>query len=201
MDTLCLETEFEFSNKAITWIKQIHQPFFESNTCYHDLFNIIGTDIFEQSIAGREIRSFLKKFNLNTAFTGICTFLSNHPEHYIGNPHIDYLNNRNSLYQIPYRFNIMILGNSNDRLFYWRNFDQSKLIDHTFYNLYNKSYVSKAVPGDYPEQRWKYLGPPTDIVNNYLSKASFIKTSMAHTVEVSPGPRLIITVGFKDLPF
>lgn len=201
MKDLCLETDFELSTKAINWVKQSHHIFFETRTCYHDLLNVINTDIFEQSIVGKEVRLFLKKYNLDTKFTGINTFVSNHREYYIGNPHIDFLNVKNEIKQVPYRFNIMVLGNYTDKLFYWNNFDQSKLVDHTFYNLYNKTFLSKAVPGNNPAERWKYLGPPTDIVNNYLIRPSFLRTDLAHTVEVSPGPRLIITVGFQDLTF
>ena len=44
------------------------------------------------------------------------------------------------------------------------------------------------------EERWQCLGTPTEIKSNLLVPSAFVKTDCAHTVSVSAGPRLIVTV-------
>lgn len=198
MQVLVNRTDFELSTQSLKWVKHVYEPFFDK-PFYHDIINFVRPDIFETSLLGKEIRTFLKKYGLNTKYTGIQTFVSNWPEYYQGNPHIDFYWFKNMNYAVNYRFNILIYGSTKDRLFYWKNFDRNNLEIKQFSHMKLPAYTSYGIPGNSVEDRWKYLGQPTDTVNNYLIQSSFIRTDLAHTVEVSAGPRLVLSVGFKEI--
>ena len=44
--------------------------------------------------------------------------------------------------------------------------------------------------------RWKWLGEPTHCEDRLLAPSAFVRTNCPHTVSVSPGPRIIVTVAF-----
>jgi len=54
--------------------------------------------------------------------------------------------------------------------------------------------VSRSVPGATPDIRWTLLGKPDAEIRNLYNPSAFVRTNCAHTVSVSPGPRLIVTV-------
>jgi hypothetical protein len=186
------QTEFDFSKEAKDWILEQYVKRF-SQEFYHDL------DVYRwpNSLASKELKSFLEQYKCNTYYYGISAFVSNNNNFFIGNPHIDTKFDRlGNSSQIKTRFNILVQGDPQDEMFWWQDwqYGDSRLVDNTFKSLNGISYTSKSVPGDTVESRWQLLGIPTKIKSNLLTPSAFVRTDCAHTVSVSPGPRLIVTV-------
>jgi len=193
------KTEFKFSNAAITWILHRYQHRY-NDIFFHDL-DITQSDSKSQAewhsnLPGRELRSFLLNYNCDTSYYGINVFLSNTKELVRGNPHIDAKFSNGDIFKIKSRFNVMVLGNPKDNMVWWdtMRWGDERLIDHPFTTITGKSYVSKAIPGTTPDERWEYLGKPTEEVTNLLTPSAFVRTDCAHTIYTSGQPRLIVTV-------
>lgn len=199
-------TNFDLSNNAKEWVLEQYTSRFHKEF-YHDLDiipllpNIQNT--WQKSIVCDEINEFLKSYNLDISYQGITSFISNSNCWYIGNPHVDVkIDFDGSQYPIRTRFNILILGDSFDKMFWWKNFswDDPKMEQTSFTSMTGHQYFSYCVPGNNPEERWDYLGKPTTEAINFLTPSAFVKTDCAHTVNVSVGRRLILTVAFdKDI--
>ena len=186
------QTDFEFSKQARDWIVDQYAKQF-CNEFFHDL------NIFQwpESIATNELRLFLKQYNCTTDYYGISAFVSNSSDFFIGNPHIDLKFDRfGNSHRIQTRFNVLVQGTAQDEMVWWQDwrYGDSRLVDNTFKSLSGFSYTSKSIPGDTMEERWQCLGTPTEIKSNLLVPSAFVKTDCAHTVSVSSGPRLIVTV-------
>ena len=196
-DDYFLKTSFVFSENAKDWILSHYEDKFKKNF-YHDLdiTNFQSQLEWYKSIAGKELIEFLHSCNCSISYYGINSFISNHTEDYIGNPHVDtkFANSRS--YRIQTRFNVMVLGNPADEMVWWKDIEygDQRLIDHRFRTLSGTEYISKAIPGNTVEERWEYMGEPTLRASNLLTPAAFVRTDCVHTVSVSPGPRLIVTV-------
>jgi len=150
------------------------------------------------SILGKEINEFLSTYKLNTSYFGISAFVSNANEYYLGNPHVDSKLDKNlNLFRIKTRFNVMILGNPKDPMIWWDSidYDDSRLTTEE-YNYWDNQYFkyTKSIPGKTKEERLQFVGQTNLVVENVLTPSAFIKTDCAHTVNVSPGPRLILSV-------
>lgn len=181
-----LKTNFTFSAQAIKWITHKFD-YLSSRSFEHDLYNFINPDVIKISPVGLEISKFLA--DLGIKFKRISTFVSNSSDHFIGNPHIDF---NNDLKEIPSRFNVIIKGNPADKMVWW-NFNID-LQTTSFKTLDNIEYNSFAVPGNNPEERWQYLGEPTYQIELPQQAGYFVRTNCIHTISVSPGSRLVVTV-------
>jgi hypothetical protein len=165
--------------------------------------------LWVKTAAGQELEVFLKKFNCDLNHDGITFFISNTINYYIGNPHIDsipdsktsdsdaYLHTDGS--RIKSRFSVMVLGNPQDPMYWWDSipFGDPRLVVNEFKYLNNERYYSLNIPGSNTEERWNYLGQPTIVADNVWTPSAFIKTDCAHTVNCSPGPRLMVTVALE----
>ncbi len=193
------KTEFKFSSAAVSWILSRYQHRY-NDIFFHDL-DITQSDPKSQaewhaSLPGRELRTFLLGYNCDTSYYGINVFLSNTKELVRGNPHIDAKFTKDNTFKIKSRFNVMVLGNPEDSMVWWNTMQwgDERLINHPFTTITGKSYVSKAIPGTTPNERWEFLGKPTEEVTNLLTPSAFVRTDCAHTIYTSGQPRLIVTV-------
>jgi len=202
------KTNFDFSDKAKNWILDRYALRFDSYF-YHDL-DITQIDKAAQiewknSPVGSELLAFLANYDCDTSYYGINVFISNttksskitsKPGITIGNPHVDSKFSDSGQSKIKSRFNIMILGNMSDPMFWWGNvcWGDSRLVEHQFTSLSGQQYTSLAVPGDNPDERWQWLGPPNEMSTDMLTPSAFVRTDCVHAVCYSSEPRLIVTV-------
>jgi len=187
------QTYFNFTEKTKSLIKQKFENLWIKNFD-HDAEYVVLRNIFNISSIGKELRSFLKIYNIDLNYAGINTFISNTKTYTKTNPHIDVLH-KDNLLPIKSRFNIMILGNPNDPMIWWKNFTfgNPNHIKQKF-AYFGNLYESLGVPGNTVQERLEYLGPPDSIKHNLLTPSAFVNTFSAHALEISPGPRLIISV-------
>jgi hypothetical protein len=199
MNSFYYKTEFKFSNAATSWILSRYQSRYD-DIFFHDLditqSNPTSQSEWHSNLPGIELRSFLLKYNCDASYYGINVFLSNTKKLIRGNPHIDTKFAKNDIFKIKSRFNIMVLGNPADPMVWWdtMQWGDNRLIDHPFTTITGKSYVSKAIPGTTPDERWEFLGKPSEEVINLLTPSAFVRTDCAHTIYTSGQPRLIVTV-------
>lgn len=193
------QTDFEFSESAKKWARSQCNILWNKSFDHEAEYNIIQNS-WQISPIGRELRLYLKKYNLNFNYAGINIFLSNTEHQTKTNPHIDVLHFREDRFPIKSRFNVMILGNTLDPMFWWKDFTYGNPnhINKTFFTDSGVPYKSLAVPGETVEERWNYLGEPTSIKSNLLVSGSFVNTFSAHALEISAGPRLIVSVAIDQ---
>jgi hypothetical protein len=194
------KTDFSFSPKAVNWVVDKFKEKFNSKFP-HDLDIEQDSGILQLSPMGKELIAFLKKYNLRTNYMGIGAFVSNSDTWFEGNPHIDIkFNNADRDRPIRTRFNVMVLGNPKDTMFWWTkyNFESKDLVINDFITVTGLKYSSRSIPGKDPKERWDHLGEPNEQAVNLLTPSAFVKTDCVHTVNVSPGPRLIISVAFEE---
>jgi len=191
------QTDFKFSKRSTKWLTDRYHSTFE-NKFFHDLdIDPLQTqDEWTKSPVNKELKDYLKKYNLNTDYYGIGAFISNWDYDYIGNPHIDLKFGVNETFEIKTRFNVIVLGNPEDEMVWWTDwtYADKRLVRHQFKTHNGIEYTSWGIPGNGPEERWKTLGEPDFRLPNVYFPSAFVKTNCAHTVHVSPGPRLIVTV-------
>lgn len=199
-----ISTDFDFSDRARQWIlDQFHDRF--STKFLHDLdvsqFYAGQQEKWHQSPAGTEILEFLSHWGLDSSLYGIGAFISNADKFFMGNPHVDtgYTTNMER-FEIRSRFNVMVLGNPQDTMFWWKDlcYDDARLERKSFWDLDGRHYIGSAIPGENPADRWNYLGTPSVSAAGILTPSGFVRTNCAHTVHVSPGPRLLITVALDQ---
>ena len=199
MNNFYHKTEFKFSDEATSWILDRYQHRYNT-VFFHDLDSTQSNPESQRewrlSLAGAELASFLSRYNCDTGYYGINVFLSNTQELTRGNPHIDAKFSNGSVSKIKSRFNVMVLGNPLDPMVWWDTvrWGDSRLIDQHFTSITGKSYVSRAIPGATPNERWEFLGQPSEEVTNLLTPSAFVRTDCAHTIYTSGQPRLIVTV-------
>jgi len=186
------KANFNLSTESSQYVIELYKDKFNTQFT-HDLDNkISNTFIFTK--AGIEIRDYLKSKNLLTKNIKFQTFISNNNRWFKGNPHIDITPGTNPKI-IKTRFNILILGNPQDKMFWWSNFysiNQLELMDFT--DLTGICYKSYGIPGKCIEDRWSYIGNSSFCDSNILTSSAFVKTNCLHTVNVSPGPRLVLSI-------
>ena len=187
------QTDFDLTEKTKSLVKQKFAKIWNTNF-EHDAEYLILRDIFSIPTIGKELRSFLKVYNLDLQYAGVNTFVSNTKTYTKTNPHIDILHKK-TLLPIKSRFNIMILGDPNDPMLWWKSFTFGNP-NHTKHKFtyFGNEYESLGVPGNTIEERLKYLGQPDIIKHNLLTPSAFINTFSAHALEISPGPRLILSI-------
>ena len=194
------QTDFNFSNRAQEWILSRYRAKFKE-IFVHDLdgdqYKNYSQIIWRASPAGKELLKFLSKFNCNDSYYGITAFISNSDHVHIGNPHIDArFDSQGNSSKILSRFNVLVQGCADDEMFWWKDwqYNDARLVEQLYYDLNGFSYTSKGITGNSMEERWKTLGTPDVTKKNLLLPSAFVRTDCAHTVTVSPGPRLVVTV-------
>lgn len=197
------QTNFNFSPESKNLILRFFQKKFEVEF-EHDLDPTSGPEmnnLWSIGLPGKELRSFFKNYKINLSLCRLDAFISNSQHWYQGNPHID-VNHKSSSHSeiIKTRFNVLVLGNAEDSMFWWPNFKwpDEKLARYNFSNSSGIIYESWAVPGETLIDRWNYLGNSYVEKKNLLTPSAFVRTDCIHTVHVSPGPRLIITVSIDQ---
>jgi len=191
-----IKSTFKFSKQASQYIINFYLKVFE-NYFIHDLMDNLPRNFFITP-PGKELREYFLKLNIIDKIDKVQVFVSNSKNWYKGNPHLD-LTWNNPPKIIKSRFNILILGDPFDKMHWWghmNTIDQLTIQEFTYLN--GSKYKSYAVPGTTVENRWEYLAEPTLSVANLILGSAFVKTNCVHTVNVSPGPRLILTVLLKD---
>ena len=192
-------SDFKFSEKAKNWIlDQYHDKF--QTMFEHVLDTSLSQQVWCGSIVGHELNEFLFKYNLDTNAHGIHALISNDQCSY-NEPHIDFVDKS---VVVKSRFNVMVVGATSDEMVWWPDWgcQDSRLLLTEYRDVHDDVFVMPSIPGSTPQDRWHTLGEPgvrtQDLYQNCSS--AFVKTDCAHAVNVSPGPRLLITVGF-DKPF
>jgi len=117
------------------------------------------------------------------------------------NPHIDFITSKEGVRNnVLSRFNVLILGNPLDTMHWWPTIvsDHPALVDITRKNNQTGfEFKSKVVPGDTIQSRIDFLGTAPIIETNVASPSAFIKTDCVHSINLSAGPRLVVTVAFN----
>lgn len=183
-------SQFKFTDKANEYIKSMFLDLFKEKF-NHDLYRKIPKD-FLLTPPGKELRSYFNK--IGTKINEVQAFVSNSDEWFRGNPHMDLTPGLNAQI-IHTRFNILILGNSQDKMYWWSSVDSiGQLEIKEFPYFGNTKYKSYGVRGETIDERWNNLGEPTCSISNLLMPSAFVKTNCVHTVNVSPSKRLILTI-------
>ena len=204
MTTFFHRTSFDFSQQAKDWILDRYTGRFNRNF-NHNLDSTQGTIQIQQewhrSIAGRELIEFLAQYNCNTSHFGISAHVSNQAVNAMCNPHIDFITTKDGMRNnVLSRFNVLILGNPLDTMHWWPDmlYNHPALVDITRKNNQTGfEFKSKVVPGDTIQDRINFLGTAPIIEANVSLPSAFVKTDCVHSVNLSPGPRLVITVAFN----
>ena len=195
------QTDFNFSTTAREWILDRYQKKFKERFV-HDLDSEQYKNrlIWRAGPVGKELLPFLSKFNCDDSYHGITAFISNSDHVHIGNPHIDTeFDLQGNPVKILSRFNVLVQGCADDTMVWWKDwqYHDTRLVNQLYHDLNGFPYVGKSIPGNSMEQRWETLGTPDATKKNLLLPSAFVRTDCAHTVTVSPGPRLIITVALE----
>jgi hypothetical protein len=190
-------TAFEFSNQAKAWVLDRYKDKFKEPLGHNtDLTQYLPQAQQEwiNSVVAVELKEFLKQYGCGIDYFGINAFVCN-----LGNPdpHIDTKGDlEGNVYRIKSRFNVMILGNPNDSLTWWGHFDydHKDIVETKFLAPNGREYTNKSIPGNSTQERWDYLGEPSLVARDVYTPSAFVKTDCAHTVDFTPGPRLVVTV-------
>lgn len=191
------QTNFDFSDAAKQYIKYIYRLKFEKKY-QHDLE--LDNLILPISLPGREIIKFLSIYNLNINYQGISAFTSNSDIWFEGNPHVDVTRIEKEYAPIRSRFNILVEGNPHDAMYWWNDIQwgSDNLVKNQYMTNAGSRHESWGIQGNSPKERWEYMGNPSEKKENLLTPSSFVRTDCVHTVNVSSGPRLIISVAFDE---
>jgi len=184
------KSEFRFTDNSNEYIIKMFRDFFQKKFS-HDLYSKISSN-FIYTQPGKELLIYFRNHKIK--FGKIQAFVSNNDKWFRGNPHIDLTTHINPI-TIQSRFNVLILGNPTDRMYWWDKFyaiEHLELKEFTYLN--GIKYKSYGVKGNTIDERWNFVGEPTFSVADILCPSAFVKTNCVHTVNVSKGPRLILTV-------
>lgn len=191
-----LQTDFNISDKTRDIIIKIFENNW-SNSFEHDTEFKFTNKVLNRTNLAFEILKFLKIYNLDLSYAGIQFFTSNSMTASNTNPHVDVLHRR-GLNPIRSRFNIMVLGNPYDPMVWW---DTVKWGDNTLqkteFSYKGNKHLSYSIVGENALERWRNLGPPSLIKHNLLVPSAFVSTHFVHALNLSKGPRLIISVPFE----
>lgn len=198
------KTNFSFSNQANDWILNRYVGRFDREF-YHNLDSTQGTVQsqleWRNSIAGRELKDYLATHNCDSSYFGISAHISNQAVNAMCNPHIDFITNKEGVRNnVLSRFNVLVIGNPLDTMHWWPDItdEHPSLIDITRKNNQTGfEYKTKLVPGDTIIDRINFLGNAPVIESNVANPSAFVKTDCVHSINLSPGPRLLITVAFN----
>ena len=205
MDKFYHSCDFDFSPEAKQWILARYSSRFDQDF-FHDFditqLNTASQDDWQSSVVGGELNRYLATWGCDTRYYGIGVFVSNTGGRYWSNPHCDIRFKNGTQSEIKTRFNVMILGDSEDDMVWWPEFryGDQRFVEQQFTALTGKQYTSRAVPGNTVAERWQWLGEPAVVEKNILTPSAFVRTDCVHAVILSPVPRLIVTVAIdRDL--
>jgi hypothetical protein len=191
---LYYQTNFTLSARGNNFIINLYKNFFQKNFEHDADYNTIR-NVWKISPIFNELKLFLETYNIDLNKCFVNTFVSNTLQSTKTNPHVDVLNN-GKLEPVKTRFNILIIGNPFDPMIWWDKFEFGNQIYKTRdFHVGNQTYKSLVVPGDSVDDRLKFLGSPSVVKHNLLTPSSFVNTFVAHALEISPGPRLVLSVG------
>jgi hypothetical protein len=199
--------DFDLSPSAKQWVIDRYADKF-TEYFWHDadMTQVFSHDAQAEWIngpVGQELLPFLETYGCDASYQGITAFVSNTQDSYPGNPHLDIKVDRNLEQDIiKSRINIMIQGNPNDEMVWWDwlSYGDDRLQEAeytTFMFEQEQTFKCLNVPGDTKSERLAFLGAPTHCERNLLTPSAFVRTDCAHTANLSPGPRLIVTVSFN----
>jgi hypothetical protein len=199
--------DFDLSPVAKQWVVDRYAERFKENFWHDaDMTQVFSEDAQREWIegpVGQEVIPFLATYGCDISHQGITAFISNTQESYPGNPHLDIKVDQDLRQDIiKSRINIMILGDPNDEMVWWDwlSYGDERL-QETEYTTYvfdqERKFKCVNVPGDTKPERLEFLGEPTHKASNLLTPSAFVRTDCAHTANLSPGPRLIVTVSFN----
>jgi hypothetical protein len=199
--------DFDLSPVAKQWVVDRYAERFKENFWHDaDMTQVFSGDAQQEWIegpVGQELIPFLATYGCDASHQGITAFISNTQESYPGNPHLDIKVDQDLRQDIiKSRINIMILGNPNDEMVWWDwlSYGDERL-QETEYTTYvfnqERKFKCVNVPGDTKPERLAFLGEPTHRASSLLTPSAFVRTDCAHTANLSPGPRLIVTVSFN----
>lgn len=194
------QTDFDFTSKTKHLINQKFNYWYK-NYFDHDIEYKTIRQLFTISSIVQELSVFLKTFDINFDYHNINAFISNYSTYTKTNPHVDVLHKGHNYLPIKSRFNVMVKGNPYDPMIWWEHFKfgNPNHIKQKF-TYFGHEYESLSIPGSTVPQRLDYLGAHSCIKHNLLTPSAFVNTSIAHALELSPGPRLIISVQInKDI--
>jgi hypothetical protein len=194
--------DFDVSKDAREWIIQRYKTKFKDHFYHHDdtiqLFSLELQKEWQDSLVGQEVSEFLSAYGCEKSSYSLTTFLCNTSKFFPGNPHVDFKFDRQLVRSpIKTRLNVMILGNPEDEMVWWDHvaYNSPSLIDVEFKDAGTGLSVNyPTVPGETKEDRLNFLGNPTCVAKDILAPSAFVKTDCAHTVNLSPIPRLVLTV-------
>lgn len=203
MNHLFYPTDFKFSSEATKWVLEKFEYRFKENF-KHNFDLSISQNEWRSSPAGKEILDFLSQYNCDTSQLIIGAQISNNAENGIMRPHVDSYRkldaDENDFLELKNtRFNVFVLGTPEDELYWWSNInhDDSRLIEKTTISPVSlKTFKTMWVPGNTNREQIAYLGPH-DYSTSYAGiPSAFLRTDCIHTLKLSKGPRLLISVGF-----
>jgi hypothetical protein len=183
------QTSFDISDRTKFVILKTFENIWNSRFD-HDIEYQFTNKVLLRTNLALEISKFLQLYKLDFQYAGIQFFTSNLTESENTNPHVDVLH-RQGLLPIRSRFNILVLGNPSDPMVWWNNVkwgDSS--LQKTEVSYKGTKYYSYAIKGENVLD----LGPPSFIKQNLLMPSAFVSTHYAHALNLSKGPRLVISV-------
>lgn len=188
------QTDFDLSDRSKDLVRKIFK--FKWHTEFDHRMEVPQENIWKFTGVKNELDDFFVTKKLTIEYKRITVFLSNLQKPYNTNPHIDLIHEENNIFPVKTRFNILCQGNTDDSMFWWENckWGDQRIIKRSFTTYNGISYRTFGVIGDSVEDRYKILGQPSFIKNKLLTSGSFIKTDIAHAINISPGPRLIVSI-------
>lgn len=185
-------SDFDFGPTARSRILELGKGLFDQQLS-HDLIVYNYYPRLALTAVGQELRKYLKGHGCS--ITRVQMFASNVDHTVDINPHVDVDHRPQGFYEIPTRFNVMLLGSSSDPYSWWTDwrFNDPRLTVQEFGSDQSR-YKSLAVPGHDPEQRLAHLGPTTVTADSVLTPSAWVRTNCVHSVRVSAGPRLVLSV-------
>jgi hypothetical protein len=194
--------DFDLSDTAKKWVIDRYAEKFKTYF-YHDaditqVFDEIAQREWVEGPVGQEVLAFLATYGCDSSYQGITTFISNTEDFYPGNPHVDLKIDKDTFNEtiIKSRINIMVLGNPEDEMVWWNwlEFGDPRLAVTEYTSINGIKFTCRNVPGDTKPERLEFVGEPTHRARNLLTPSAFVRTDCAHTANISPGPRLLVTV-------
>jgi hypothetical protein len=200
---LYYKTNFEFSQDSKKWILDRYKNNFDNEYGHNYDVTQLTPDLQKEwrDNAGKELLEFLSAYNCNISELSITAHICNKSEFRprLIQPHIDFIRPNGVLTVVNTRFNILILGNPEDEMIWWTSVEanSNKLKEVTYINpRTNASYNTLTIPGNL-NKKLEELGDYDFKQSNLLTPSAFVRTDCMHTLSVTPGPRLVVTVGFN----
>lgn len=203
MNHLFYPTNFKLSEEATAWVIDKFQHRFTKNF-NHNLDLALTQQQWRNGPVGKELLNFLSQYNCDTSTLIIGAQIANNKNDTMMRPHIDsyreldaddndFLELKNT------RFNVFVLGTPEDEIYWWStiNHDDSRLIEKkTISPISQRTFKTMWVPGNTNREQIDYLGPHDYSASYATIPSAFLRTDCIHTLKLSKGPRLLVSVAF-----